>query len=855
MPDPPQVRLFQMPEPAPRHLRIPAEPNPLDFAGQRGRGLPLRDVQRAQHSTARRQQLAAIEVELSEIQRERVIQNLPNEVDLVLELESAPGFPLSGDQIRALATGNITLLVARPVTDEDGFEITRIALHVPYGSLPDLAEKVRRYGEDTTDQGGTPHSWMANVHRIAIAALEALWTDPETLPLDSAQYWWELWVRREPDVVAAFETLAEQLQIQLKGPPLHLPEHVIYVAKASRAILESSLDLLNTLREVRRARPYNLELSDLSGSEQHEWIAEALERMDFPASDAPRVCVLDSGINRAHPLLSPLLSEEDNHTVFPDGDRSDSWGGSGHGTPMAGVAAYGDLRVLLLLRDRWKQTHRLEGVKIIHPSQPHEPDNYGAITRQGIVLPEATAPARPRVYVMAITANGPGDGQPTSWSAAVDAAAYGSEEQGDPKRLILVSAGNVDVFGLGTAFEYDSDNKKSPIQDPAQAWNAITVGAITHFAEIRENDPESRLLQPVAPPGALSPFSCTGNSWDTHWPIKPEIVMEGGNAGLHPQLGPERRDSLDILSTSASVQQRPISPMRATSPATALAGRLAGELYALYPSYWPETIRGLIVHSARWSTVMLDGIDLHRSYSQTERVRLISMLRTFGFGEPDVKRARYSSEQAVTLFREDSITPYKGTAGNASLNECHIHRLRLPVELLRQRGDITCTMRVTLSYFTAPNPSASNLISGSRYRYGGSLLRFRVRHKDETDINFERKLSGEAAETEDENDDNDIENLYDHSWALGAKLRGKGGSIIQDMWQGSAADLAQMDRIGVFPAKGWWASRSFPVGSPWHRCHLRPIRYSLIVSIEASADIPIYTEIKNLLEIPVDIET
>jgi hypothetical protein len=95
--------------------------------------------------------------------------------------------------------------------------------------------------------------------------------------------------------------------------------------------------------------------------------------------------------------------------------------------------------------------------------------------------------------------------------------------------------------------------------------------------------------------------------------------------------------------------------------------------------------------------------------------------------------------------------------------------------------------------------------------------------------------------------------LNDQSWALGAKLRGKAGSIVQDAWQGSAADLAQMDRIAVFPVKGWWASRSFPNGTAWHRCHRRSIRYSLIASIEISADVPLYAEISNLVGVPIDV--
>ncbi len=789
---------------------------------------------------------------MAAIQEERIERDLPEQVDLILELESAPGFPLSADHIHALTTRSaITLLNARPVTTPSGAEATRVILHVPYGSLAELSEKVRRYGEDATELGNVPNAWVANLQRIAIAALEALWTDPEPLPSDAEMHWWELWVRRDQQVVSTFNRIIGELEIRVKGQALTLPEHVIVVAEATRVRLESSLDLLNTLAEVRRARPCSLGLSELSGPEQQEWIAEALGRIDLPRQDAPAVCVLDTGINRAHPLLEGLLAEGDNHTIFADGDQSDSWGGNGHGTPMAGLAAYGDLRGLMLSTARWTQSHRLEGVKVIDPAQPHEPENYGAVTRQGVAMPEIAA-ERARVYALAITADGPCNGRPSAWSAAIDAAAFGSEEDGEPKRLIMISAGNVDIFGMGTAFEYPTDNHDAPIQEPAQAWNAITVGALTHLSVIGEDDPESRLLQPIAPAGALSPYSCTGISWDAHWPIKPEIVMEGGNAGVHPVHGPERRDSLDLMSTSASVQQRPISTLRATSAATALAARLAGELYARYPRYWPETIRGLLINSARWSAMMLDRIDPFKAYTRQERAKFIQVLRTFGFGEPDSKRASYSSEQAVTLLREDTMVPYHGAAGAAGLNDCHIHALGLPGGLLREQGEAICTMRVTLSYFTAPNPSASNRIPGSRYRYGGCLLRFRVRHKDEDEAAFDRRVSREAADVEDQNDES--ESLNDQSWALGSKLRGKAGSIVHDVWQGSAVDLAQMDRIAVFPAKGWWASRSFQRGSPWHRCHLRPIRYSLIVSIEISADVPIYTEIRNLLHVPIDLE-
>ncbi len=815
-----------------------------------------RSIERAANYESLQTQIAEVEHELEVIQEQRELEGLPSRIDLILELDTQPGYPLSATELHNLTTGRenqISLLQARILKSETGQEFTRVILHVPYGQLTALAEKFRRFGEDLTEKGNVPNPWVANVARIARAALTSLWTEHEPLPDDTGEHWWQLWVRRyPPGIPAIFRELARRLGIFLRQEELKLPDHVVFVARSSRGLLESSLDLLNTLAEVRVAKPWHYELSDLSIEEQHEWIDLALARIRAPDEHAPAVCVLDTGINRGHRLLQPVLSEADNHTIFGDGDPSDSYGGTGHGTLMAGLAAYSDLRSLMLDSAPLQQLHRLEGVKFIDPNLPHEPQNYGAVTVQGVLRPEVTAPNRKRVYVMAITAEGGVHGEPSAWAAAVDNCAFGAEEEDETKRLIIISAGNVRNF-LGS-YLYPATNHDARIEDPAQAWNAVTIGAMTQLDRVLETDPESALLRPLAAAGALSPFSRTSIHWDKHWPIKPEIVMEGGNVAATPRGDTQQKDSLELLSTSATLGNRPLAPFNATSAASALAAHLAATIQATYPDLWPETIRGLLVHSARWTDQMLGGLDPHRAFSKLNRARFIELLRCFGFGMPDAGRACHSSQQEVTLLREVELIPYQGSAGNAGVNDCHVHQLKLPADLLRQHGATTCTMRVTLSYFTAPNPSASNRIPGSRYRYGGCLLRFKVKHKDQPEEDFMNRIS--AVVEDDEEGEDDTESLFsgasDPGWALGDKLRGKSGSLVQDVWRGSAADLAAMDSIAVFPVKGWWASRTMPAESPWHRCHKRKIRYSLVVSVETEADIPLYNEINNLISITID---
>ena len=91
------------------------------------------------------------------------------------------------------------------------------------------------------------------------------------------------------------------------------------------------------------------------------------------------------------------------------------------------------------------------------------------------------------MFSLAVTADERDRGQPTSWSAAVDALAAGrifdparqelryldSADVG-ARRLFLVSAGNVPSNRIQADYLGRSDLEA--VHDPSQAWNALTVG-------------------------------------------------------------------------------------------------------------------------------------------------------------------------------------------------------------------------------------------------------------------------------------------------------------------------------------------------------------------------------------------
>jgi hypothetical protein len=158
-------------------------------------------------------------------------------------------------------------------------------------------------------------------------------------------------------------------------------------------------------------------------------------------------------------------------------------------------------------------------------------------------------------------------------------------------------------------------------------------------------------------------------------------------------------------------------------------------------------------------------------------------------------------------------------------------------------------LRVTLSYFVEPNPGSRVQPTRSRFRYPGCVLRFEVKNPTESEFNFRKRLNAEIAADEEDLDEG--ESGADNRWALGTKGRRIGGSLHQDVWRGTAVELAAMDQVAVIPIKGWWATRKFLEGHECHGCHDRKVRYSLIVSIEAEAQLPIYTAIRNQIEIPI----
>ena len=175
--------------------------------------------------------------------------------------------------------------------------------------------------------------------------------------------------------------------------------------------MQGSILTLNSVAELRRAKETAEFFDSLRPEEQQEWLDELLARTQFPAAadEVPRVCLLDTGVNRGHSLLGPALDPGVLHTVEPGWGVDDD---HGHGTQMAGVALAGDLTALLEGAEPVEPEHRLESVKLLPgPGAGGDPRHHGYVTVEAVARPEIAAPRRLRVFGMAVTA----PGRPRPW--------------------------------------------------------------------------------------------------------------------------------------------------------------------------------------------------------------------------------------------------------------------------------------------------------------------------------------------------------------------------------------------------------------------------------------------------------
>lgn len=203
---------------------------------------------------------------------------------------------------------------------------------------------------------------------------------------------------------------------------------------------------------------------------------------------------------------------------------------------------------------------------------------------------------------------------------------------------------------------------------------------------------------------------------------------------------------------------------------------------------------------------------------------------------PDEHAAIYSNEKCATYIFENQLEPYtQGDSGNI-YGKMHYYNLPWPKEQLEDMGDEYVRIRITLSYYVKPSPGYAGRTN--KYRYPSATLHFDLKTATETEEEFLCRRNKQEGEKTTQNDAT--------RWNVKQQKRER-GTVQSDWIECTAADLAEMDKIVVFPGSGWWKERKLDNVD-------NSVPYSLIVSIETKeTDIynAVETAISNRIGVPI----
>jgi hypothetical protein len=399
--------------------------------------------------------------------------------------------------------------------------------------------------------------------------------------------------------------------------------------------------------------------------------------MELPGN-AVGILVVDSGVV-THPLLAPVLGDAQ---VFPDRMRERISGGAGdeaggHGTAVCGIAVYGDLGECIASAS-FVPSGRLFSARVTDDTNNYDEDEL--LEHQLESALTYFLNQYPQIHVVNISLGNSesvyrANSKQFRFAAALDELAYRFR---DRELVFVVSAGNYLPDSLSSEELLSSypnhllQDEDARLLDPATAALALTVGSLSYGAGRRtRGETEDRVDRLVAgEPGHPSPFSRTG--FGIGESIKPDVVDFGGDVRFESgEIRARVAQWAGIPSTSNEFAAgRLFRTVAGTSFAAPRVANLACRLFHELPGVSSNLVRALIADSARVPSAR-PGILADEDDSEE------SILRVYGYGQPDFARARWSSAQEALLIADGVI----------EVNQFQLYELpSLPDEFLTANG-------------------------------------------------------------------------------------------------------------------------------------------------------------------------
>jgi hypothetical protein len=514
----------------------------------------------------------------------------------------------------------------------------------------------------------------------------------------------ELWHTGDKNEMRGYvRDLDQFLRTFVNDSPMRVSDRYIgdYLCLTRIKVTQEVLELLleeDFVKEIdHRPKPnfetpadYNLPLSDLP---------EVLP----PPEQNCGVLVIDSGVQRGHPLIAPALGDAE---VFPDPEGQIIAGGpddgdertGGHGTGVSGVAVYGDvsqcIREQLFQPNTW-----LFSARVTNQHNEYDPDlllenqlgvairyfteNYSNCKVINISLGDSDLTFREGQKQFAL-------------AARIDEIAYEFQHK---NLVFVISAGN-------SYYEADSEelfrrdypnyllDDEARIIEPATAAIALTVGSLSLGTGSLQYplDPARSAIARLS--GYPSPFTRTGFGVDGM--IKPELVDFGGDLVMDGERIIRNEAGVAILTLAKDYGSSLFRAYCGTSFAAPRVANIAAQLFTQFPNATSNLIRALIASSASTPAEIPSALQGDSPEQISKRLRI------YGYGKPDLLRAKFSAENRVILLVDNAQIP----VGYFQIFEIP----PLPREFFELQG--TRTLSVTLAFDPPTRPTRGDSYLG-----------------------------------------------------------------------------------------------------------------------------------------------
>lgn len=515
---------------------------------------------------------------------------------------------------------------------------------------------------------------------------------------------------------------------------------------------------------------------------------------DLEAADLPVIGVIDSGLN-AHPLLNDVIVGS---IGVPETlGTADEWG---HGTRVAGVAIFGDLRAQLAA-PTLSRVARLCSARVVNALGRFDDKRLvPSQMREAITVLNQRFGCRIFVSSLADNKHVYRSSKVGAWAATLDELAR------ELNVVIVVAAGNR-LPRSGTRLDQGVTDYPSYLLEPenrlfepAGALNIVTVGALAHGPGLDGTLADDVKGRPITLAGEPSPFTRIGPG--AGGAVKPDVVDTGGTMIVDPLTARMRGgDSLataGVLTLHHKFVDQLFTTASGTSYAAPLVAAKAAQILGRFPTASANLVRALLVGSARQDEATLARM----GPLGPDAIKAIC-----GHGRVDTERAAFSDDARVVLYVEDEL----------AVDYFAIYEVPCP-EMFQTGG--RRSIQVTLAY----DPPVRH----TRLDYAGNRMNFKLHRGCQPDLLFDhyRKRATEDGRHPD------LEGRFSCDLKPGSVERSK--SSVQVARATFAKDSAYPDPFYlVVRCDGGWAADIAPRQA-----------YSVVVEMALETEVKLYETLR-----------